>query len=339
MTALLPARIRVGSRWTREDRWGAVRCRLGRLRFRYAVAPGLYALGSADQDSPVIVTGNYKLTFDMVRRDLAGVPCWILALDTGGIDVGSASAAGTFSTDQVVTAVKQSRLAEVVSRREVIIPRLGAAGVDADVVHQHCGCTVRCGPVRSRDLPAYLRSGEASPSMTEIRFSIGDRLALTPWELGRSLKAWAVFVLGAFLYAGATPSGVLVDKAWAGTWPLDALGLGAVFAGSFLAPALLPWIPLRSLAAKGWAAGALVCAALLFGAGLVSGMDPFLAAACLLFFPAAAAFMTRAFGAALPAGGSAARRGKGVFIPVFAVACVLSAGLFLLSRLRQWGVL
>ncbi|HVO39332.1 MAG TPA: mercury methylation corrinoid protein HgcA [Spirochaetia bacterium] len=343
MTALLPGRIRVHSRWTGGDRWNAVRCRLGRFRMGYAVAPGLYILDAAGPGSPVIVSGNYRLTFDMVRRDLAGVPCWILILDTGGIDVWSASAAGTFSTDAVVAAVKRSRLSEVVRHRDLIIPRLGAAGIDAAVVLQHCGFAVRVGPVRSKDLPMYLGSGETSPSMSEVRFSITDRLALTPWEVGRSLKAWAVFVLGAFLYSGATPSGVLVDRAWPGTWTLAALGLGAVFAGSFLAPAILPWVPLRSVALKGWAVGAAVCAAILFGAGLASGMDPLQAAASLVFFPAASAFMTRAFGAALPlhdpAAAQAARREKRLFVPLFAAACVVSAGLFVLSKLRQWGLL
>lgn len=50
------------------DRLGIVRMRLGMGRYRYAVEPGLYAAGHPDGASPVLVTANYKMTFDLVCR-------------------------------------------------------------------------------------------------------------------------------------------------------------------------------------------------------------------------------------------------------------------------------
>ena len=53
----------------------------------YKVDPGLYALGNPAQSAPVLVTANYKLTFDRFRQALPGMDAWILVLDTKGINV------------------------------------------------------------------------------------------------------------------------------------------------------------------------------------------------------------------------------------------------------------
>ena len=246
---------------------------------------------------------------------------------------------GTFSTEELVTRLARTRLADAVSHRQLILPRHGAASVDARLVQEHAGFDLRFGPLRSSDLPAFLVKGEATSAMLEGRFSLIDRLVLTPLELGQSLKKFAVFILAAFLYSGSTLAGVAFDKGWSDAWRLYALGLGAVLAGSFLVPLLLPWIPLRPYSAKGLAVGAAVSAGLLYGAGLARGMDPFLTAACLLFFPAASAFMAFTFAGAAPDQDPLAmRRERRVFLPLFIAAAVIAAAALVLSKLRQWGV-
>ena len=80
---------RVHSRIGRRDLLGRWRVRWGIGRDRYRVAPGLYALGAPDGNAPVLVTANYKLTFDVVRRDAAGLDAWILVLDTRGSTSGA----------------------------------------------------------------------------------------------------------------------------------------------------------------------------------------------------------------------------------------------------------
>jgi hypothetical protein len=340
MTGEPPHFTRVRAEWTAEDRKGAIRCRLGKLRMRWRVEPGLYALGRPDGDAPVLVTANYRLGFDILRRDLEGIDCWILVLDTGGINVCCAASAGTFGTEEIVLRVQKSRLAEVVRHRILILPQLSAPGLSAEQVARYSGFEIRYGPVRSRDIPAYLaRGSETTPGMREVRFGVLDRMVLIPAEVGQSLMKFPAFAFAAILFAGLGPGGVTLGRAWAGSGPLLALGLGAVLSGSVLVPLLLPLIPLRAFSAKGWALGAAVTAALLHGFGMAAGKDPFFIAACYLFFPAASAWMALAFTCATPiTGPSGARAEVRVTRPIFLAAAVLSLAALVLSKLRLWGL-
>ena len=341
MTGEPPHFTRTRSEWTAEDRRGAIRCRLGKFRMHYRVEPGLYALGRPDEDSPVFVTANYRLGFDMLRRDLAGVACWILVLDTNGINVWCAVGAGTFGAEEIVLRVQKTRLPEVVRHRTLILPQLGAPGLNTEQVTHHTGFTVRYGPIRSRDIRAYLDRGcEATPDMRIVRFGVLDRLVLVPMEVSQSLARFPVFAFVALLFAGLGPGGVTLGRAWEGFWPLVTLALGAVLSGSVLVPLLLPYIPLRAFTAKGWILGAAVTAALLHGLGLASGKDPFLIAACYLFFPAASAWMSMAFTGATPfTGPSGVRAEIRVALPIYLAAGVLALAALALSKMRLWGLL
>jgi hypothetical protein len=341
MTGEPPHFTRTRSEWTAEDRRGALRCRTGRFRMHYSVEPGLYALGRPDDDSPVFVTANYRLGFDILRRDLAGVTCWILVLETNGINVRCAAVAGTFGAEEIVLRVQKTRLPEVVRHRTLILPDLNAPGLNAEQVAHHTGFAVTYGPIRSRDIPAYLARGrETTPEMRLVRFGALDRLVLVPMEVSQSLGKLPVFALVALLFAGLGPGGVTLGRAWEGFWPLLALGLGAVFSGSVLVPILLPYIPFRAFTAKGWLLGAAVTAALLHGAGLASGRDPFLLVACYLFFPAASAWMSMAFIGATPLTvPSGARAEVRVTLPIYLAVGALTLAALALSKMRLWGLL
>ena len=119
-----------------------------------------------------------------------------------------------------------------------------------------------------------------------------------------------------------------------------ALGLAAVFSGSVIVPLLLPWIPFRAFTAKGWLVGALVNGALLHGAGLARGMDPYRLVACWIFFPAAAAALALSFtGATTFTSPSGVRREVTRAIPIFAAAAILTIAALVLSKLEFWGSL
>ena len=79
---------------TAEDLAGTRRVRFGRGRSDYRVRPRLYAIGNPDDTSPVLVTGNYKLTFDAVREALDGRDAWLLVVDSRGINVWCAAGKG-----------------------------------------------------------------------------------------------------------------------------------------------------------------------------------------------------------------------------------------------------
>ena len=163
------------------DGW-KVRWNIGRMNYR--VSPGLYAAGNPGPASPVLVSANYKLTFDKLRRELAGLNVWLLLLDTKGINVWCAAGKGTFGTQELVHRIAQTGLSEVVTHRKLILPQLGAPGVAAHEVLKTSGFRVVYGPVRAADIPAFLEAGlKATPAMREVRFKVQDRLVVAPVEL------------------------------------------------------------------------------------------------------------------------------------------------------------
>ena len=126
---------------------------------RYKIEPGLYALGRPDDRSPVLVTANYKMSFDRLREALPGRNAWILVLDTKGINVWCAAGKGTFGTEELAARVHSSGLAQVVSHRELILPQLAGPGVAAHQVQKLSGFKVIYGPIRAKDLGAFLDAG------------------------------------------------------------------------------------------------------------------------------------------------------------------------------------
>ena len=121
----------VSHRLSARDRWGAARVRCGFGRSDYKVEPGLYALNHPQAGSEVLVTANYKLSFDALRSKLAGHNFWILALDTDGVNVWCAAGKRTMGTDNLVAAVKSSGLAKLLSHRRLIAPQLAGPGISA----------------------------------------------------------------------------------------------------------------------------------------------------------------------------------------------------------------
>lgn len=248
---------RVKTRLEHADVLGRWQMRWGIGRDRYRLAPGLYAVGAPGAESPVLVTANYKMTFDALRRDAAGLDAWILVLETHGINVWCAAGKGTFGTAEVVRRVQASGLARVVTHRRLVLPQLGAPGVSAQGVRQGCGFSVVYGPVRSADLRAFLAAGmTATPAMRAVTFTAMERLALTPVELVMALKpaAWAALALLAL--AGFGPGGYSLSAAWhraVAAWGALAT---ALVAGAVVTPLLLPWLPWRAFSAKGALVGA-----------------------------------------------------------------------------------
>ncbi len=230
-------------------RWG-----LGRTR--YSIAPGLYALGNPSENSPVLVTANYKMTFDILRRDLHGHDAWLLVLDTKGINVWCAAGKGTFGTDELVRQVQRTGLQQVVAHRTLIVPQLGAPGVAAHKVSKATGFKVIYGPVRSSDLPGFLDNGQhATPEMRRVTFSFIDRLVLTPVELVNMWRQMLWSILALYILGGIGPQ--IFSLAAASTRGTAAVttGLLGVLTGAVLVPILLPWLPGRQFALKGAAAG------------------------------------------------------------------------------------
>lgn len=229
------------------DRIGGALVRWGHGRNRYRVDSGLYSIGNPDRTSPVLVTANYKLTFDSVRKELAGQNLWLLVLDTHGVNVWCAAGKGTFGTEELVRRIKISGLSRLVDHRELILPQLGAPGVASHTVQKESGFSVRYGPVYARDIPGYLASGKIkSDKMKEVRFGLFDRLAVAPVEIAHS---WPLALASLGL------SGLLALPFSSGNYERLQFALlsltGGIFAGTVLFPALLPLLPSRAFSIKG----------------------------------------------------------------------------------------
>jgi len=247
------------------DRLGSVMVRCGINRSNYRVAPGLYAAGNPDSSSDVFVTANYKLSFDHLRKNLEGINCWILVLDTKGINVWCAAGKGTFGTKELIKRIKEVSLDKMVSHRRVVVPQLGATGVAAHKISEATGFTVKYGPVRAEDITEYLNMGyRATKEMRKVTFRFPDRVRLIPND----------FVYGKYYLLGALAVIFLFSAILHGKMAItNSLGSGftrmmnvflAYFAGIVITPALLPWLPFKRFSLKGFVAGLLVTAILLF---------------------------------------------------------------------------
>ena len=243
---------------------GAV-ARLGLNRDHYLVAPGLYSIGEPDRAAPILVTANYKLSFDTLRFALPGMNVWLLVLDTCGINVWCAAGKGTFSTEELVLRVKASGLEKLVDHRRLVVPQLGATGVSAQQVKKQSGFSVKYGPIRASDVTTWLDNGAREfEGMRDVTFTLKERAELIPVEFHLVIKSmWWLFPL-LFLLSGIGPdlefSSRLMSR---GMWMISALLTGVV-SGLILVPLLLPWLPGRSFALKGAVAGLISGLLLLF---------------------------------------------------------------------------
>ncbi len=248
---------RVLSRLDRDDRIGTVLARLGIGRDRYRIAPGLYGVGSPDAGSPVMVTANYKLTFDSLRGWLAGIDAWILVLDTRSINVWCAAGKGTFSTGEVAERVNAAALEKVVTHRRLILPQLSATGVSARQVKRLCGFEVVWGPVHARHIKAFLDAGmQATPAMRKVTFTLRERVELIPVELNHMGKPSLYVIPALFLLSGVGQGFFSISTAVSRGLSAILAYLLAVVAGAILAPILLSWLPGRAFALKGAVIGA-----------------------------------------------------------------------------------
>ena len=246
------------------DKVGGWKARLGLGRMEYQVEPGLYAVGQPSEDSPVVVSANYKMSFDKLRKELGGRNAWIVVLDTEGVNVWCAAGKGTFGTDEIVRQIEGCKLAEVVSHRTIVLPQLGAPGVAAHKVKEATGFRVVYGPVYARDIGAFFEAGmRATKEMRRVRFELHERIVLIPVEIvmwaRTAVCIAALFAVIAGFYRGGYSFGRVVEIGL----PSAGMFLAAYIAGGAFGPILLPWLPGRAFAVKGVWIGLVMDVALL----------------------------------------------------------------------------
>ena len=200
--------MQTSTQLTINDILGSWKARWGINRMNFKVEPGLYSVGNPDSSSPVLVTANYKMSFDSLRKELNGLDAWILVLDTKGINVWCAAGKGTFGTRELINRIAIVQLEKVVSHKTLILPQLGAPGISAHEVSKYSGFKVIYGPVKAKDVKEFINSGmKATAEMRTVKFSAYDRLVLTPVELVSTFKSFlddfwhTLFVKSSWLWA------------------------------------------------------------------------------------------------------------------------------------------
>jgi acetyl-CoA decarbonylase/synthase complex subunit gamma len=123
------------------------------------VTQGIFEIGNPDENSPVLVTTNFALTYFIVSGEIEAskVPAWLLIKDSEGLSVLTAWAAGKFGGDDVGSFVKKCGIMDKVKHTELIIPGYAAA-IAGDVEEELPGWTITVGPREAAHIAGFLKS-------------------------------------------------------------------------------------------------------------------------------------------------------------------------------------
>jgi acetyl-CoA decarbonylase/synthase complex subunit gamma len=123
-----------------------------------AVEAKLYELGSPNENSPVLFTTNFSLTYFSVAGEVerSKVPAYICVVDTEGLGVLNAYAGDKISAEKVVKTIQAQKVAEKVKHRRLIIPGLLPI-FRAEIEDTSEWKEVLIGPENAREIPAFLQ--------------------------------------------------------------------------------------------------------------------------------------------------------------------------------------
>ena len=289
---------RVATSLSPRDKLGTFGARTGISRDNYSITPGLYCIGEPGKESPVLVTANYKLTFDALRKELNTISLWLLVVDTRGINVWCAAGKQTFNAEEVAYQVQNAKLDQLVSHRELILPQLAASGVAVRNLKKLCGFKGRFGPILASMLPAFLKTGKADETMRTVTFTLRERAVLIPLEICMLWKQLLAALILFFLISGISPEIFSFNAALARGTILILGTLAAIISGAVITPLLLPWIPFRQFWLKGTMTGALAALLFLFfGESATNGIEKL---ALFLWITGCSAFLAMNFTGSTP---------------------------------------
>ncbi|HPS12999.1 MAG TPA: mercury methylation corrinoid protein HgcA [Prolixibacteraceae bacterium] len=315
------------------DYLGAIKVRWDIGRNNYRVNPGLYKVGKPNNQSDVLVSCNYKLSFDHLRKNLSGLNAWILVIDTKGVNVWCSAGKGTFGTLNLVKSIRENALDLMVSHRKIIVPQLAATGVAAHKVMELSGFSVIFGPVRASDIKPFIEAGyKATSPMRKMDFPFGERAKLIPVDLMYRKYALLGILIGIFFLSGLDKTGFLFSK-MAGTCMCPLINiLGAYVAGIVLAPLFLPWTPFRSFSMKGAFWGTVIT--LLIGLGFKTPLLEWIT--FLMINLSISSFMMMNFtGSSTFTSLSGVQKEMKVAVPLQLIFALLGIALFIVFKLLQ----
>lgn len=121
------------------------------------VEPKVYEVGGVNENSPVIVTTNFSITYYTVAGEVEAskVGAYIIACDCEGMSVLTAWAAEKFTPEVISNTLKTSGITERVKHRNVIIP--GYVAMMSGKLEEESQWKVLVGPREASGLPSFLK--------------------------------------------------------------------------------------------------------------------------------------------------------------------------------------
>ena len=124
-----------------------------------ATSEGIYEINNPDENSPVLITSNFSLTYFIVSGEIESskVPTWLLIKDTEGLSVLTAWAAGKFVADAIAPFVKKSGIEGKIKHKKIVIP--GAAATISGELDEELGdWEVQIGPREGAHITPFLKN-------------------------------------------------------------------------------------------------------------------------------------------------------------------------------------
>ena len=127
-----------------------------------ATTEGIYEIGGPDENSPVLLTSNFSLTYFIVSGEIENskMPSWLLVKDTEGLSVMTAWAAGKFVADTIAPFVKKCGIEDRIKHHKLLIPGYLAAE-SGGLEEELAGWEILVGPREGAHIPAYLKTWQS----------------------------------------------------------------------------------------------------------------------------------------------------------------------------------
>ena len=198
--------------------------------FPNPVTPGLRRIGAPNRGSPVVVTGNFHLTVRRVEKALASQNCYLLVVQSKGINVWCASAGGEMNTHSIISALKTSNIKSLVDHRQLILPQLAAPGIDTNLLKKRSGWKGKWGPVYASSLPGFLASGRTqNQDQRRVHFDLPFRIEM-------------LFAMNSVLWLFFFAVALAIHPAWTVVMTLIFWGAGFIlYTGYYLLPFKSGW--------------------------------------------------------------------------------------------------